>query len=84
VFLIGAEQGIMPHKNGELLEEHRIFFVACSRAAENLQISWSGNRSMFLGNKPFKIYEPELRDVFAQDPVEGSNEIQEVFEVPEN
>jgi superfamily I DNA/RNA helicase len=73
VFLIGAEQGLMPHKNGELPEEKRIFFVACSRAAENLQISWSGNRSMFLENKPFKIYEPELRDVFSHDPVEGSD-----------
>lgn len=73
VFLIGAEQGIMPHKNGELPEEHRIFFVACSRAAENLQISWSGNRSMFLENKPFKVYEPELRDVFAQDSINEEN-----------
>ena len=73
VFLIGAEQGMMPHKNGELPEEKRIFFVACSRAAENLQISWSGNQSMFLEGKPYKTYEPELRDVFTQDPVEGSN-----------
>ncbi len=73
VFVIGAEQGIMPHKEGELPEEKRIFFVACSRAAEHLHISWSGNRTMFLEDRPFKIYEPELRDVFAQDPVEGSN-----------
>jgi len=48
VYVIGAEQGIMPHKDGELAEEKRIFFVACSRAAENLQVSWSGSRSMFL------------------------------------
>jgi superfamily I DNA/RNA helicase len=48
VFVIGAQQGVMPHKDGELTEEKRIFFVACSRAAENLQISWSGTRSMFL------------------------------------
>jgi superfamily I DNA/RNA helicase len=73
VFVIGAEQGMMPHKDGELTEEKRIFFVACSRAAENLQISWSGNRSMFLENKPFKIYEPEVRDVFPEDSVEGSD-----------
>lgn len=50
VFLIGCEQGILPHKDGELEEERRIFFVACSRAAETLQISWSGERSMFLEN----------------------------------
>lgn len=73
VFLIGAEQGMMPHKNGELPEERRIFFVACSRAAENLQISWSGNRSMFLEDRIYKIYQPEVRDVFASDPVEGSD-----------
>lgn len=73
VFLIGAEQGLMPHKNGELPEEHRIFFVACSRAAETLQISWSGNRSMFLENRSYRTYEPELRDVFVEDPVEGSD-----------
>lgn len=48
VFLIGADQGMMPHKDGELTEEKRIFFVACSRAADNLQISWSKSRSMFL------------------------------------
>jgi DNA helicase II / ATP-dependent DNA helicase PcrA len=55
VFVIGAEQGIMPHKDGELPEEKRIFFVACSRAGENLQISWSGSRSMFIENFIDKI-----------------------------
>jgi superfamily I DNA/RNA helicase len=48
VFVIGAEQGRMPHKDGELMEEHRIFYVACTRAAKFLHISFSGNRSMFL------------------------------------
>lgn len=48
VFVIGCEQGKMPHEKGELAEESRIFFVACSRAAETLQISWSRNRSMFI------------------------------------
>ena len=51
VFLIGASQGIMPHKNGELEEERRIWFVACSRAAETLQISWSGSQSMFIPDR---------------------------------
>jgi DNA helicase-2/ATP-dependent DNA helicase PcrA len=61
VFVIGAEQGMMPHKDGELAEEKRIFFVACSRAALDLQISWSGNRSMFIPEKYFEEveeYEP--------------------------
>ena len=50
VFVAGCNQGTMPHKEGELLEEHRIFFVACSRAADELQISFSKNRSQFLNN----------------------------------
>jgi len=49
VFVVGAEQGTMPHREGELLEEHRIFFVACSRAADELQISYTNNRTQFLG-----------------------------------
>lgn len=48
VFVIGAKQGLMPHKDGELLEEHRIFFVACSRAADSLDISWYGAPSQFI------------------------------------
>ena len=56
VFLIGCSQGKMPHENGELPEERRIFFVACSRAAETLQISWSGNRSMFLEGREYEDY----------------------------
>jgi ATP-dependent DNA helicase Rep len=48
VFVIGCDQGKMPHQDGELLEEHRIFFVACSRAADTLQISFNKTRSQFL------------------------------------
>lgn len=48
VFVIGAQQGMMPHKDGELKEEHRIFFVACTRAARFLHISFTGEHSMFL------------------------------------
>jgi ATP-dependent DNA helicase Rep len=50
VYVVGANQGTMPHKDGELLEEHRIFFVACSRAADELQISFNKNRSQFLND----------------------------------
>lgn len=50
VYVVGANQGTMPHRDGELLEEHRIFFVACSRAADELQISFTENRSQFLNN----------------------------------
>lgn len=55
VFLVGCDQGTMPHKDGELLEEQRIFFVACSRAADELQISFTKNRSQFLNNFIEKI-----------------------------
>ncbi|VVB50891.1 ATP-dependent DNA helicase Rep [uncultured archaeon] len=48
VFVVGCEQGKMPHINGDLPEEARIFFVACSRAADELQISYYQNRSQFL------------------------------------
>ena len=57
VYLIGCEQGVLPHKDGELAEERRIFFVAASRAAKHLQISWSGNRSMFLEGRAYENYE---------------------------
>ena len=50
VFVIGAEQGKMPHADGELAEEKRIFYVACTRAADFLHISFSGGRSMFLND----------------------------------
>ena len=50
VFVVGCNQGMMPHRDGELLEEHRIFFVACSRAADELQISFTKNRSQFLND----------------------------------
>jgi superfamily I DNA/RNA helicase len=57
VFIIGAEHGVIPHKDGETPEERRIFFVACSRAAKRLQISWSGNKSMFLEEYEHEEYE---------------------------
>jgi superfamily I DNA/RNA helicase len=48
VFVVGCDEGRMPHRDGELGEERRIFFVACSRAADTLQISYHKARSMFL------------------------------------
>lgn len=50
VFLIGCKQGLVPHKDGELLEEHRIFFVGASRAADELHISFYGQPSQFLND----------------------------------
>lgn len=48
VFLIGCNFGKLPHKDGEIGEEKRIFFVACSRAARYLEISFYGRPSEFL------------------------------------
>jgi superfamily I DNA/RNA helicase len=64
VFVVGCSQGLMPHKEGELLEEERIFFVACSRAADELQISFTGNRSMFLNDfvKDIEVFDEEDKD----------------------
>jgi len=48
VFVVGASEGSMPHAKGDLDEEKRIFFVACSRAAKRLYISYSGTPSRFI------------------------------------
>jgi len=49
VFLVGVADGILPHKRSESIEEERrIFFVGCSRAAQNLHISFFGSKSPFL------------------------------------
>ncbi len=48
VFVAGVTDEILPHKNGELEEERRIFYVACSRAARRLVIAFHGKASMFV------------------------------------
>ena len=50
VYLIGVNQGTLPHNNGDLNEEKRIFFVGCSRASDELQISFTENHSQFLND----------------------------------
>ena len=45
----------MPHKDGEILEEKRIFYVACSRAADFLEISYDGNLTEFLNDFKEKV-----------------------------
>lgn len=55
VYLVGVTQGMMPHKEGEIGEERRIFFVGCSRAAKELHISFSGALSEFLLNYQDRI-----------------------------
>jgi superfamily I DNA/RNA helicase len=70
VFIIGAHQGMMPHRDGELNEERRIFFVACTRAADTLQISFFKEPSMFLNDFRDQIEETDegefLEDEYAE------------------
>lgn len=63
VYLTGVNQGLLPHKNGEIDEERRIYFVGCSRASDNLHISFWGARSMFLNEviDQIKVYTPEVQ-----------------------
>ena len=49
VYLVGCQEGLMPHiKATDLDEERNIYFVACSRAGRELVISYSGAPSPFL------------------------------------
>lgn len=48
VFVAGVTHEILPHKNGDYPEEQRIFYVACSRAAKRLTITWHGQPSVFV------------------------------------
>jgi len=52
VFVAGLTEGVLPHKNGDPEEEKRIFFVACSRAAKHLYLTYHGQPSSFVpGNR---------------------------------
>lgn len=55
IFVVGAKQGLMPHKEGEINEEKRILYVACTRAAKKLQISFYGILSEFLSQYKNKV-----------------------------
>lgn len=58
VYVVGVTQGILPHKESDNeKEEARIFFVACSRAAEDLHVSFYDQPSMYLNNYHDRIVE---------------------------
>jgi superfamily I DNA/RNA helicase len=48
VYIIGAKANGFPHKNGDPLEEERIYFVAISRPIDYLRISFAGTPSPYL------------------------------------
>jgi superfamily I DNA/RNA helicase len=67
VFVIGTCQGLLPHEQGEISEESRIFFVAASRAEQELHFSYYGQPSMFI--TPFLKEEAKsLQDFTKQIP----------------
>jgi len=45
VFVVGLNEGLMPHKNGDPEEERRICFVAVSRAMKRLYLLSAGTRT---------------------------------------
>ena len=65
VYLAGACQGKMPHQDGDGPEEHRIMFVACSRASKELHISYYGNLSQYLTNYKDRVLDFELKQEVA-------------------
>jgi DNA helicase-2/ATP-dependent DNA helicase PcrA len=56
VFLIGIEEGILPHDRskleGNLDEERRLFYVGITRAMETLTITHCANRNKYGGSMP--------------------------------
>jgi superfamily I DNA/RNA helicase len=48
VFVIGVQQGKLPHEKGDPAEEARIFYVAITRPQNRLRISFSGSPSPFI------------------------------------
>jgi superfamily I DNA/RNA helicase len=75
VFVVGVCQGLMPHEQGELPEESRIFFVAASRAEQYLHFSYYGQPSMFI--LPFLKTEPKSLQEFTKQ-IPGTQ--QDLFE----
>ena len=73
VFLIGCEEGILPHSRADKAEEKRLFYVALTRAKQNLTITHamkragqSGQISNFAASIPDdilpKIVDPDLQN----------------------
>jgi DNA helicase-2/ATP-dependent DNA helicase PcrA len=51
VFVAGVNQDVLPHIKGDPEEERKIYFVACSRAAQRLFVSGSGVVSSLISDR---------------------------------
>ncbi len=58
VFVAGVNHEVLPHKRGQLMEERRIMYVALTRAAKTLTVSFFGTPSVFLKD----VYTPDVQD----------------------
>ncbi len=81
VFLVGMEEGILPHKNSiddikELEEERRLCYVGITRAREKLYITNSNSR-MFLGSRNINIASRFIKEI-GLNLLEKDGEVMEV------
>jgi superfamily I DNA/RNA helicase len=76
VFVAGVTQDILPHKRGEKQEEKRILYVACTRAAKELTVSFFGMPSEFLKG----LWTPESQAELEKRPLPGFNGQPTLFE----
>ena len=60
VFVIGIEDGKFPHKKSDILDEARLFYVAITRAKENLYIS-----QIYEGNLFVEQYKKDMKKKIA-------------------
>ena len=72
VFVVGVNVDVLPHCKGDPMEERRIYFVACSRAAKKLHVSANGVPSELIKHKL-----PETENDGIIDPWEGYGLLQQ-------
>jgi DNA helicase-2/ATP-dependent DNA helicase PcrA len=76
VYVAGVVQDILPHKRGVLGEERRIMYVAITRAATNLIVTFFGSMSPFLTGH----WDPAKQEEFDKEPLPGFKSQQTLFE----
>jgi DNA helicase II / ATP-dependent DNA helicase PcrA len=76
VFVAGVNHEILPHKRGQLQEEKRIMYVALTRAARELTVSFYGRPSVFLEG----VYTPDSQNENNRLPPPGFGGQANMFE----